>query len=422
MHRFVAALLAVASCASIAQAQTAASPPDSAPPYTLERALDAAGASSPNLEAANAGVRAAGAARTVAGLRPNPEVQVQVENVAGSGLYRGTQSAEVTTGLALPIELGGKRSARIAVADSRSLRARLEAAITLADLRERVTQAYTAAASAERRVEIARQLAGFADEGFRAASTRVTAGAASPIEQQRADVQRVNANVTLDRARREAAVARENLGRLIGEPVAGRLDAGWFDRIGGYGPARPASAEGTLILAAAEADVATASAQVRLARSQRIPDITLSAGARRLSATGDTAAVFGVSIPFPLFNSGRAALSQAQAERQAVDAKRRVTVLDTEQAIAAAQTDLANAAATARSAGGPALAAASEAARIARIGYAQGRFSQLDLLDAERTLADTRGAFVDALVAYHDAEARLAHLTTPAPDAAGTTP
>ena len=422
MHRFVAALLAVASCASIVQAQTVASPPDSAPPFTLDRALDAAGVSSPFLEAADAGVRAASAARTVAGLRPNPEVQVDVENVAGSGPYSGTQNAEITTGLALPIELGGKRSARIAVADSRGVRARLEAAIALADLRERVTQTYIAAAAAERRVEIAVQLASFAEEGFRAASTRVSAGAASPIEQQRADVQRVNANVALDRARREAAVKRENLGRLIGEPVAGPLDTEWFEQVGGYGPTRPASADGTLILAAAEADVATASAQVRLARSQRIPDVTLSAGARRLSATGDTAAVFGVSIPFPLCNSGRAALSQAQAERQAVDAKRRVTALDTEQALAAAQAELANAAATARSAGGPALAAASEAARIARIGYAQGRFSQLDLLDAERTLADTRGAFVDALVAYHDAEARLAHLTTPAPDVAGTTP
>ncbi|WP_037505366.1 TolC family protein, partial [Rhizorhabdus wittichii] len=72
--------------------------------------------------------------------------------------------------------------------------------------------------------------------------------------------------------------------------------------------------------------------------------------------------------------------------------------------------------------GGPALAAATEAARIARIGYAQGKFGQLDLLDAERTLADTKAAAVDALVAYHDAEARLARLTTPAPDLGGTTP
>ncbi|WP_298674340.1 TolC family protein [uncultured Sphingomonas sp.] len=415
MYRIFAALLAVSSCASIAQAQMAASSPSSSPPYTLERALISAGATSPNLEAADAGVRAASAARTVAGLRPNPEVQVQVENVGGSGLYRGTQSAETTTGVALPIELGGKRSARIAVADSRGTRARIEVAITQADLRERVTLAYIAAVAAERRVGVARMLAEFADRGFRAASTRVTAGAGSPIEQQRADVERVNASVALERAIREAAVARENLARLIGEPIVGELDTEWFDRVGTYGPTMPASAQGTLIVAAAQADVATADAQVRLARSQRIPDVTLSAGARRLSATNDMAAVFGVSIPFPLFNNGQAAVSQAESERLQVDARRRVTLIDTEQAIASVQADLANAAATARSAGGPALAAAMEAARIARIGYAQGKFGQLDLLQAERTLADTNAAFIDALIGYHEAGARLARLTTPAP-------
>ena len=422
MHRIIAAMLAVASCASIAQAQTGAPPPTSSAPFTLERALAAAGASSPSLEAAEAGVRAASAARTVAGLRPNPEVQVQVENVGGKGEYRGTQSAETTTGLALPIELGGKRSARVAVADSRSNRARIEAALAEADLRERVIQAYVDAAANERRLEIARRQAGFANEGFRAASARVNAGAASPIEQQRADVQRVNANVALDRATRDAAVARENLARLIGQPVAGPFDTNWFDRIGTYGPVAPVSTEGTLLLAAAEADVKTANAQVRLAKAQRIPDITLSAGARRLSASNATAAVFGVNIPFPVFNGGLAAVRQSEAERAQATAQRRVTVIETEQAIAAAQADLANSATMAQAAGGPGLAAATEAARIARIGYAQGKFGQLELLEAERTLADTSAAFVDALAAYHEAEARLARLTTPAPALAATQP
>lgn len=415
MHRVIAALLAVASCASIAQAQTAVPPSTSPPSFTLERALIAAGASSPNIEAADAGMRAAGAARIVAGLRPNPEVEVQVENVGGTGPYKGTQSAETTTGVALPIELGGKRSARIAVADARSTRAQIEAAIISADLVQHVTEAYIEAAAAERRVDVAKQQAAFAAEGFRAASTRVTAGAASPIEQQRADVLRINAELALERAIREAEVARANLGRLIGQPIAGPLDEAWLDRVGASGPQLPVSAEGTLALAAAQADVSTSTAQVRLARSQRIPDVTLTAGARRLSASGDTAAIFGVSIPFPIFNGGRAAISQAQAERQQAEAYRRVTVIETEQAIAAAQSELANAGASARATGGPALDAATEAARIARIGYAQGKFSQLDLLEAERTLADTKAALVDALAAYHGAEARLVRLTTPAP-------
>ncbi len=159
----------------------------------------------------------------------------------------------------------------------------------------------------------------------------------------------------------------------------------------------------------------TANAQIRVARSLRTPDVTVSVAARRLEATNDTAAVVGVAIPIPFFNNGRALVSQARAEQTQSVALRNLAVLDTRQAIASAQAEVANAAATARATGGPGLTAAAEAARIARIGYGQGKFDQIQLLDAERTLSQTRQAYVDALAAYHDAEARLERLTTPAP-------
>ncbi|QNQ08407.1 TolC family protein [Sphingomonas alpina] len=414
MYRFIAAMLAAAFCAGVAQAQ-------SGEVLTLEQALAQAGAASPAVEMGEAGVRAADAGRIVAGLRPNPSVQIQAENVIGTGSYHGLSSAETTASLQLPLELGGKRSARIAVADSRRTRAQVAAVMMLGDLRLRVTQVYIAAVAAERRLGVAQTQAEIADEGLRVARDRVQVGATSPIDEQRADVLRINAATALDRARRAVTVARDALARLTGQPVTGALDLGWFDRVGGYGPAIPVRAERTLAWAAAKADLATADAQVRLARSQRVPDITLSAGARRLAATNDMAAVFGVSIPIPLFNNGRAALDQARAERDHADAQRRLTLTDAEQAIASAEAERDNEAATARAAGGAGLAAAVEAARIARIGYGQGKFGQLELLEAERTLAETRGASIDALAAYHDAEARLKRLTAPAPLYSGDT-
>src|SRR3546814_17422535 len=63
---------------------------------------------------------------------------------------------------------------------------------------------------------------------------------------------------------------------------------------------RPIDSTGTLMMAAANADFAIADAGVRLARSQRVPDLTLGAGARRLEQTNDTAAIFSLSIPIPM--------------------------------------------------------------------------------------------------------------------------
>jgi len=431
MKKLIAAVLAAASCASIAQAQAqaqqAAVPPETsmaAQPlsaFTLDQAVLAAGGAAPSNAAAAAGVEAAQAGRSVAGLRPNPTFQGQIENVVGSGPYRGVRSAETTVGVAIPIELGGKRSARVAVATAQVSRAELQAAIAAADIRVQVTQLYVEAVAAERRLTTARDQARIAAEVLRGAGVRVQAGRASPLEQQRADVARIYAEANVERLTRLAEAAKTNLVRRIGRPIDGPLDAGLLDRLPAptFGPVAPQRADGTLTLAAADADLAIADAGIQLARANRVPDINVGPALRRLEATNDTAAVFAISIPIPVFNNGRAAIAQATAERTRAEAVRRVTTLDVEQAITDAEAEAANAATSARAAAGPALAAAQEAARIARIGYREGKFGQLDLLDAERTLAETRVTAIDALANYQNARARLERLTAPAPDQQG---
>jgi len=431
MKKLIAAVLAAASCASIAQAQAqaqqAAVPPETsmaAQPlsaFTLDQAVLAAGGAAPSNAAAAAGVEAAQAGRSVAGLRPNPTFQGQIENVVGSGPYRGVRSAETTVGVAIPIELGGKRSARVAVATAQVSRAELQAAIAAADIRVQVTQLYVEAVAAERRLTTARDQARIAAEVLRGAGVRVQAGRASPLEQQRADVARIYAEANVERLTRLAEAAKTNLVRRIGRPIDGPLDAGLLDRLPAptFGPVAPQRADGTLTLAAADADLAIADAGIQLARANRVPDINVGPALRRLEATNETAAVFAISIPIPVFNNGRAAIAQATAERTRAEAVRRVTTLDVEQAITDAEAEAANAATSARAAAGPALAAAQEAARIARIGYREGKFGQLDLLDAERTLAETRVTAIDALANYQNARARLERLTAPAPDQQG---
>ncbi|MGL3822241.1 TolC family protein [Sphingopyxis sp. R3-92] len=419
MFRFVAALVAATSCVAIAHAQESRSESGqvSGPLLTLDEAVVLAGGSAPAAEVATANVDAASAARRVAGLRPNPALSVEVENFVGTGPYNGVNGADITASLAIPLELGGKRQARIAVADAAAHRAQIAQAIAKADIRLQVTELYVQASAAEVRVAIAEDQFRIAGDTARAATIRVQAGRASPLEQERAEVARLTAEAEAEKTRRLADAARNNLARRIGRPITGPLDIAVLGGpgSGAMGPPRPVSAAGTLVLAAADADLATADAGVQLARSQRVPDLTVGPGVRRLEATNDVAAVFSVSVPLPLFNNGRAAVDQASAERRRADAQRRVTALDVEQQISDAEVEAANAAAAARVASGPALSAAMEAARIARIGYREGKFGQLELLDAERTLTEMRVASIEALESYQLAKARLERLTAPAP-------
>lgn len=184
MHRIIAALLVATSCAATAQAQDtiAVAPRPTEPVLTLDRAVELAGGSAPAADAAQAGIDAARALRTVAGLRPNPSLETQVENVAGTGLYNGFDQAETTVGLNIPIELGGKRSARIAVADAQSNRALLMAAITQADIRLQVTRFYVEAVAAQRRLATAQEQLRITRNAANAARVRVQAGRASPLK------------------------------------------------------------------------------------------------------------------------------------------------------------------------------------------------------------------------------------------------
>jgi cobalt-zinc-cadmium efflux system outer membrane protein len=222
MHRILAAMLAAASCATMAQAQVGPSAPvaQDAPVYTLDQAVSAAGGSAllpKRRQRDRRGPCGPHGRRTAAqpgGPRPGRECH-RLRAVSGS-------AAESTVGFAIPIELGGKRGARVAVANAQLSRAEIQAAIIAADVRLQVTQLYVEAVAADRRVATARDQARIASDALRAASVRVQAGRASPLEQQRADVARINADANVERQLRLAEAARANLARRIGRPIDGR--------------------------------------------------------------------------------------------------------------------------------------------------------------------------------------------------------
>ncbi|MFC4253915.1 TolC family protein [Altererythrobacter xixiisoli] len=389
------------------------------PALTLERALAESSAASPALDAAASGRREAATGRIVAGLRPNPIASVDSENIVGSGDYRGIRQAETMVSLAVPLEIGGQRSARLAAADVALQRADLAGSATSADLRLALTQAFVAALSAQDLLAIAQDQLAVTAENLRVATRRSELGVAPPIDAERARLQHLNAQAERDQAQTAEMAARVQLGRLMGRPVTEPLDRRPLDHAGASGPllgeqpGATADIAGNLAVAQADADIADAEAQIRLARSQRWQDVSVMAGARQFQASNDVALVVGISLPLPLFNNGNAAIARAGHARDQAEARRRQTMLDTQQAIDTALADRNRAAATLRLSE-PLMRTAAEAARIARIGYAEGKFDQLALLDAETTLLQTRRSIVEARSQYLAADARITRLLTPA--------
>src|SRR5258706_8007700 len=85
---------------------------DPAPPFLqLFRQAEAA---APRLAESAANVRSAEGQAQQAAVRPNPSLGLEVENIGSSGRFSGLSNTQTTLSINQPIELGGKRGARIA--------------------------------------------------------------------------------------------------------------------------------------------------------------------------------------------------------------------------------------------------------------------------------------------------------------------
>ncbi len=396
--------VSVAAIVSPAHAQQAAA-------LTLDDAIAAAIESDPGLQAANAGVDAAVGGLRQARVRPNPQLGVEVENFNGTGELRGFDGAETTFTLSQEVELGGRRRARIRVADLELHGAELDRVVRGLDLVRDVQVAYYDALAAQQLVEIERERVATAEALNASVARRVNAARDPLMAGARAEAALAEARIALARAEADALTARQQLASLTGLAEGFTLVPADLALPEAVSHDHDLS-EDIPDVARALAERERAAAAVRLERSlgYASPDLTI--GYRRFEdQDGDGALVAGFSIPLGVFNQNRGAVDRAQAEaRRAeleLEARRRVIAREFAMLQRAIDTDAEGI----RRIEQEMIPQAERALALARDGYDRGAFSYLDVLDAQRALTDARQRRIDALRSYHTNEATLDRLT-----------
>ncbi|HKR88788.1 MAG TPA: TolC family protein [Phenylobacterium sp.] len=397
------------SALALAAGATAAAP---APPYSvLLRQAERA----PRLAEADAAVdQARGLARQAAA-RPNPVVGVEVENFAGTGPFQGTKAAETTASLQQTLELGGKRAARIAAgradvvaAEARSAQARADFAFDLAD-------AYARAEAADRRLTLARDSLGLAQEDARIAAALVRAGKEADVRAVQARAALKGAQADVDAAVAGRANALEKLSALAGVSEAfTSLASSLLARADRDEPFRTPAPAASPTVASAETARNAAARRVKVEQTRSAPDLTVSLGLRRLAGEDATAMVGGVSVPLPVFDRNRGGVSAAQAELRAAEARLDAARLDAQADARAGLVRMAAAQSRIRAAH-EGETAAEEAYRLTRLGYQGGKLPLGELLVARRALTDARTQTLDAQLERLSAEAELARLAGAVP-------
>ncbi|MBD9517616.1 TolC family protein [Pseudomonas sp. PDM22] len=372
----------------------------------IEDALQAAASGNPELAASGREIGIAQGLREQAGLLRNPTLSWDQE---------GTDSRNRTTtiGISQPLELGGKRGARVELAERGQDVAALSLQARRNQLRGEVIAAFYTSLRAQERERLAQQSVELAQRGVTAAEGRVRAGKAPPLEANRAQVQLAEVRLEQSRARRERADANQALAALMGlalpdfsgvrsdsvEPLPGLPSSNQLlDRLGD-------SAEMRL----AQSRIDQGEAAVRLAKTQRIPDLDVSVGTQEAIDAGnrDRIAVIGFSLPLPLFDRNQGnILAESRRADQARDL-RNATELRLRQETQQALQQWSTAQGEVNAFRQTILPSAQTAVESATRGFEMGKFGFLEVLDAQRTLITARDQYLRALAQVSDAWGRI---------------
>jgi len=386
---------------------------------TLPAALAAALLHNPDLAAWAYEVRAEEARALQEGLAPNPSLATEVENVGRfGGGGGGVEPAQTTVSLTQLLPLGGKRGKRASVArlDGRLAgwdweRARL-------DVSTRTLKAFVAGLVAQERRALAERLVGLARETVAAVRRQAAAGTGSPVEVTRAEASLAQAEAQAARRAREDRAARVALAATWGSttPTFTALD-GTLEPLAAPRPLddlRRRLRE-TPDVARWGTAVERARAGVALEEARRIPDVTLRLGSRRFVSAETNAFVAEVSVPLPVFDRNQGGIRAAYERLGKTRAEQHAAAVEAEAALGMAYEELLAAFEEATDLRRRVLPRAESALDETRRGFGEGVLRYLDVLDAQRTVAEVRGDYLNALARYHAAAADVARLTGAAP-------
>jgi cobalt-zinc-cadmium efflux system outer membrane protein len=146
-------------------------------------------------------------------------------------------------------------------------------------------------------------------------------------------------------------------------------------------------------------------------KAARIPDIKAEIGFLSYEEDGTDALAFGVKTGLPVFNRNSGNIAAAEHQLAKAKALRRGTEMALSTRLAEAHATLTAAQKKAETLKSKVVPAIQKAFDAAHEGYRQGKFDFLDMLDAQRSLFEAKGALVDALSSYHAAIAEIQRLT-----------
>lgn len=374
------------------------------PPLTLSDALATALVNNPSLKSFAYESRIAEARILQAGIRPNPEISVGVENFLGTGAMSGVKGLETTLQLSQVIDLGGSIAHRVATAQSARALSDADYEIKRLEVLAEVGRRYIEAAADGAKLTSARQARDVGESVVTAVQKRVDAAVASPIDLLKARTAFGLLQIEEEHAEHELIAHRRHLAAALGQTTDdfGSVQANLLDL-----PEVPefeslvARLEHSPALARYSVEARWRTAQVSLAQSLRRAGATVSGGLRRNEVSDSFGLVAGISIPLAIRESNAGDIREARERRDQTAASAEARRLEMQATLFEVYQEMLHARTVVTTLVQELIPAAHQILALADEGYGQGRFSILDLLDAQQSLLELKQRLVTSAATYH---------------------
>jgi cobalt-zinc-cadmium efflux system outer membrane protein len=382
---------------------------------SLQQATELAVSNNPELRAFQIEVEARDARILQAGAIPNPELQVLAEDIGGSGKFEGFSNSQTTLQMSQRLELGSKRSTRRTVASLHRDVAKFEYEVKRREMIANVRQAYYEVLHAQQRSALIREMVALSKRFSGAVVDRIQAGKVPPIEELKANATVASVEIELSRALRDLEIARTNLAVLLGKDnpdFSSVVDESSTEILKDYSLEELLNAmDDHVLLQRATTEVAEREKVVALEKTRTIPDLFITTGIRKLESSDDHAFLIGATIPVPLFDRNKGAISEATSRLRKAETMKTSVELDLKNSLIKAYSTYRTTRSEVEALRSKVVPANQTSFDAIEEGYRFGKYGYLDVLEAQRSLFHSRLQYLQVLTDWHIATIELERIT-----------
>jgi outer membrane protein, heavy metal efflux system len=382
-------------------------------PLTLSQALQRTLQYDVALQAYPYNLRMAEAEQLQANIKPNPELNVSLENVLGTGESRGISGAELTLSLSQQIELGEKRQRRIELAQHQSQLQQDNYEVARVDALSATAAYYIQLLKLQHLQQWAADKLQREQDLLSTAELRSQAG--NLLD---ADISRIK--LRLIRSKIELADINQAIQSLRYQLAARWNNSPDFSQVTGDLSRLPL----VPVLSKLQQQLQTspalqryvtlqrvAQSQLRLIEANSKADIKLSAGVRRHEALNDTALVFGFSMPLTLSDPNAGLRRSHVAEQELLAIQQQASTIALNLLVQQQWLTLEQLRSSVQAIQSQLLPEALTLRQLSLNSYQQGQIDLLSVLSAEEELAQASKDLIQSQARFHLTLLELERLT-----------